>query len=444
MDMTTGSLPGKILLFALPLMLSSLLQLLFNAADIIVVGRFSGPEALAAVGSTTSLINLLVNFFIGLSIGANVVIANYFGAKKPNEISQTLHTAVALSLVSGVFLAIVGFIMAKQFLTWMGSPSDVIELSTLYLQIYFLGMPAIMLYNFGAAILRAVGDTQRPLYYLTVAGVINVVLNLFFVVVLKRSVDGVAIATVVSQCVSTGLLLKALVQGSGALKLDLKQLRIYPDKVRMILTIGLPAGIQGTVFSISNVVIQSSVNAFQSTVIAGNAAAANIEGFVYVSMNAFYQACMTFTGQNVGAGKIDRIGKILLTCVGWATVAGVALGQLCYRLGPALLGIYSTDPGVIKAGLVRFGVIMTTYFLCGIMDVLCGSLRGMGASVVPMAVSIMGACVFRLVWIATYFQAHHTIEVLYWSYPLSWLITLSVHLICFFFVRRKVYRLHGQ
>lgn len=437
-DMCNGPILGKILVFSIPLMLSGILQLLFNAADVIVVGRYAGSQSLAAVGSTTSLINLLVNVFIGLSIGVNVLVAQYYGAKKEQDANDTVHTAVSLSLVSGVILIFLGILAAKPLLELMGTPEDVIDKSVVYMRIFFAGMPATMLYNFGSAILRAVGDTKRPLYFLTIAGVINVVLNLFFVIALNMDVAGVALATVISQCVSAGMVLLCLIQSDGCLKLRLKKLKIHKSKFKKILKIGLPAGMQGAVFSISNVLIQSSVNSFGSVAMAGNTASANIEGFIYNAMNAVYQTNLSFTSQNYGGRKYARINKILYTCIAVVSGVGLVLGLAAFGAGRTLLGIYSSDPEVLRYGMMRLAIFGTTYFLCGIMDTMVGSLRGIGASVLPMIVSLTGACAFRVLWIFTIFQWNRTLTTLYLSYPVSWVITGIAHIICFILIRKKL------
>lgn len=441
-DMCNGPLLGKILLFSLPLMLSSLLQLLFNAADMVVVGRYAGSQSLAAVGATGALCNLLINVFMGLSVGVNVMIARYYGAKKERAVSETVHTAILASLISGVALAFIGIFLCRPLLELMGTPADVIDLSTIYMRIYFAGMPAIMLYNFGSSILRAIGDTKRPLYFLTLAGVVNVLLNLYFVIVWNMNVAGVALATIISQAISAILVLLCLIRSTGCFQLKLRELKIYPNRLIPILRIGLPAGLQGSVFSLSNVLIQSSVNSFGSIAMAGNTAAANIEGFVYVAMNAFYQTALSFVSQNYGAGKFDRIKKTFVLCVSCVTVTGLILGVGAWALGHPLLGIYSSDPEVIEYGVRRLLLISTPYFLCGIMDVMVGMLRGLGASVMPMIVSLAGACAFRIFWIYTIFQWNRTLTTLYISYPISWFITGSVHMICFFVMLRKVQRMH--
>lgn len=439
-DMCSGSILPKLLAFALPLMFSSILQLLFNAADIVVVGRFCGERSLAAVGSTSSIINLLTNLFIGLSVGANVMVARFFGAREKSKLHDTVHTAVALSLVSGVVLTVFGVAFTKQILIWMQSPEDVLHLSVLYLRIYFTGMTATMLYNFLSSILRAVGDTKRPLYYLLFAGAVNVVLNLFFVIGCHMDVAGVGLATVISQCISAALIVRCLMKEKEDYRLCLKDIRFHKEPFVKILRIGLPAGLQGTVFSLSNVVIQSSVNSFGATVMAGNAAAMNIEGFVYMAMNAFHQAAVSFVSQNLGAGKFDRINKITIRVLGCVIATGCLLGFSAVCFGHSLLSIYSPKEDVIREGMVRLSVICSTYALCGMMDVMVGVLRGLGYSVMPMVVSLLGACGLRLLWIFTFFRIpqYHTTRVLYYSYPISWIITFSVHVLCFYLVRKKI------
>ncbi len=439
MDMCNGPILKKMLLFAFPLMFSSILQLLFNAADIIVVGKYAGDNSLAAVGSNTALINLLTNVFIGLSVGANVLVARYYGAVRQRDLSETVHTAMLLSLISGIILAVVGEIFAEKLLILMKTPDEILNLAALYLRIYFLGMPSMMIYNFGSAILRAVGDTKRPLYYLFIAGAINVGLNLLLVIVFNLDVAGVGIATVISQTVSAALIVICMLKDKGAVHFEIKSLHIYGSKLKSIMQIGLPAGFQGTVFSLSNVVIQSSINIFGEIVVAGNSAAANIEGFVYMAMNAFHHTTLSFTGQNYGAGKSDRIKKILFTGQGCVIVTGVVLGQLAVFFGNSLLGIYTDNPVAVEAGMVRLMIICGTYALCGMMDVMVGSIRGIGYAVMPMAVSLIGACGLRFVWLATVFQIpqYHTTKVIYMSYPVTWAITFAVHVICFVIVWNK-------
>ncbi len=440
-DMCSGSMADKLLLFALPLMASSLLQLLFNAADVVVVGRFAGKEALAAVGSNTSLINLTVNLFLGLSIGTNVVVARDLGAKKFDDVKRSVHTSMTLALLSGAALMVFGAVMARQLLEWMSSPADVIGLAAVYLRIYFLGMPANLVYNFGAAMLRAQGDTRRPLYYLTFSGAVNVALNLLFVIQFHLDVAGVALATIISQYISALLVLRCLLREEGPVGLDLKKLRLEGRVVRRLMQVGLPAGFQGTLFSLSNVVIQSALNSFDDPVlVAGSAAAANLEGFVYVSMNAFHQTAMTFVGQNYGAGECRRVDRAALECIGFVTATGLILGTLVYRFGYVLAGLYAPgEEEVIRQAVVRLGYLCAPYFLCGVMDVMVGILRGIGYSVVPMVVSLMGACVLRLALVATVFQAYRSPAVLYASYPISWIVTGTVHIVFFLCVRRRAY-----
>lgn len=439
MNMCEGSIVGKMLLFALPLIASSLLQLLFNAADIIVVGKFAGDNSLAAVGSTSSIINLLTQGFIGLSVGVNVLVARYFAGKQEKQMRNLVHTAMTVSVITGCALAIIGFIGAKQFLLWMQSPPEVIDLAALYMRIYFLGMPAVLSYNFGAAILRGVGDTRRPLYYLAFSGMVNVVLNLLFVIVFHMDVAGVALATVISQVISAVMVIRCLMKEEGSIRIEKQYLCIDKKVLGNILQIGIPAGLQSCLFSLSNVVIQSTINGFGSTVMAGSAAAANVEGFAYVAMNAFAQATVAFVGQNVGAGKFERINKIVLIAQGCAAGIGLVCGNLIYIFGEPLLGLYSDSSLVIEAGMLRLSVIATTYAVCGMMDSMVGALRGLGYSVMPMIVSLLGACAFRMAWIFVFFQIErfHTIGTVYIAYPISWLVTLVVHVICFLVVRKK-------
>lgn len=439
-DMCSGSVFSKMLFFALPLMCSSILQLLFNAADIVVVGRFAGDNALAAVGSNMALINLLTNLFVGLSVGSNVLTAQYYGAKKDRDLKETVHTSMLLSIYSGVLLTVIGLAGARGLLELMQAPPEVLELAVLYLRIYFLGMTSMMVYNFGSAILRAVGDTKRPLYYLLSAGIVNVVLNLFFVIACHMGVAGVGIATVISQTISALLVVRCLVREQGGIHLEIKELSISKEKLAKIMQIGLPAGFQGTVFSLSNVVIQSAVNSFGNIAVAGNSAAANIEGFVYMAMNAFYQATISFTSQNYGAKEYKRIYKILFAGELFVIITGTVLGNLAVFFGETLLGIYSPSAEVIAAGMMRVRIICSVYALCGVMDVLVGALRGIGYSIIPMIVSLVGACGLRLLWIATVFQIpeYHSLTTIYISYPITWTITLTVHAVTFALAARKV------
>ncbi|MCM1538809.1 MAG: MATE family efflux transporter [bacterium] len=440
--MVHGPLFGKLLLFALPLMLSGILQLLFNAADIIVVGRFAGDESLAAVGSTGSLINLLTNLFIGASVGANVVAAQFYGSGQRDKISDTVHTSVFLSLICGAVMTVVGVFLSGRMLVWMSSPDDVIGLATIYLRIYFLGMPAVMVYNFGSAILRAAGDTRRPLYFLMLAGIVNVLLNLLLVIVFHLDVVGVAAATVISQYISAALVLWCMVTDEE-LHFSFRGLHCTKEILVRIIRIGIPAGIQGTVFSLSNVVIQSAINSFGKTVVAGNSAAANIEGFVYVAMNSMYQTALTFIGQNYGAGEKKRILRVLFYCEGIVIVVGTLLGNLAVVFGRELLSIYSGTKEVVEAGLIRMQYICRFYALCGVMDVMVGALRGIGYSVMPMIVSLVGACGLRLLWIATVFRMDRTTGTLYLSYIVTWAVTAAAHVICFVIAYRRKPKHHA-
>ena len=437
MDMTEGPLTTKIIKFTIPVMLSGILQLLFNTADVIVVGRFTGKTALAAVGSTGSLINLLVSLFMGLSIGTNVLVARYQGAKDDKAVSETVHTSIALGIVGGLILLIIGVVATRPLLEMMATPEDVIDQSTLYMRILFFGMPLNLILNFGAAILRAIGDTKRPLYYLTIAGVINLFLNIFLVTVFSLGVAGVAIATVISEGVSCGLILLCLKHETGAIRLYFNRIKINPSKCIDIMKIGLPAGLQGCIFSISNVLIQSSVNSFGSTVMAGNTAASNIEGFVYVSMNSLHQTCISFTSQNFGAGKFKRIKKVLINCLVIVAITGLVLGNSAYFFGKYLLSAYNNEAEVISYGLIRLSIISTMYFLCGLMDVMVGAMRGIGYSILPMIVSLVGACGLRIVWIYTVFVKFRTLDILFISYPVTWTITFLSHLVCYYIVTRR-------
>lgn len=437
-DMCSGPLVPKIIQFAVPLMLSGILQLLFNAADIVVVGQFTGHTAMAAVGSTTSLNNLIVNIFLGLSVGTGVLMARFNGARLNERIDELVHTSMLLSVISGLILVVIGLALASPMLSLMGTPDDVLDQAVLYMRIVFLGMPAMLAYNFGASILRAIGDTKRPLAFLFISGVVNVFLNLFFVIGFGMGVAGVAIATVVSQYISAFLVVRSMMKSKGAsYQLHLGRLRIKGGMLMQILRIGIPAGIQGALFSISNVLIQSTVNSFGSTVVAGNTASQNIEGFVYTSMNALYQASTSFTSQNLGAGKKERLVPVFIDCLGIVTVVGVVLGGLATLFGHQLLSIYTSEPEVIMYGENRLLICCLPYFLCGLMDTACGSIRGLGYSMTPTIVSLTGACLLRIVWIATVFQLSPTLFTLYLSYPVSWTVTFLAHLICFIIFYRR-------
>ena len=436
-DMCNGSIMDKLISFSLPLMLSSILQLMFNAVDIIVVGRFSGSQALAAVGSTTALINIFTNLFIGISLGANVLAARYYAAGRDKEMSETVHTAITLALISGVVMAFVGLIFAKGALELMGTPEDVIRLSTLYMRIYFLGMPFFMLYNYGAAILRAVGDTKRPLIFLIISGCANAVLNMTLVIIFHLGVAGVAIGTVISQMISCVLVLRCLYRSEGSYQLRFSKLTIKSAYLKPIFQVGIPAGIQSTVINFSNALLQSSVNSFGSTAMAGYTAANNVLGFLYVSVNAITQACMSFTSQNYGVGKYKRMDRVLFDCLILTVgVAGV-LGGGAYLFGAQIMRIYTQDPKVIACGLEILAITTVPYFLCGIMDLFPGALRGMGYSAVPMILSVIGTVGTRIFWIFAAFPQHRSLYFLFISYPGSWAATIVMQVICFYFVRKR-------
>ena len=444
-DLTSGPMLQKIILFSIPLAASSILQLLFNAADVVVVGRFAGSTALAAVGSNGSLINLLVNLFVGLSLGANVVAARCFGAKDEHGIQDTVHTAVTLGLTSGVLLAVVGFFAARVLLELMSCPEDVIGLSTLYLKIYFIGMPMIMLYNFSSALLRAVGDTKRPLFFLFVSGMTNVVLNLVFVIVFQMSVAGVALATVISQALAALLVCITLMKEPDATHLDLHKLRIDRAMALEIIRIGVPAGLQGMAFSLSNVVVQSSINSFGSSVIvAGNSASNNIENFVYIGMSAFTQACITFTSQNVGAQNLKRVKSIFNHSMVLTTLSAMLMGFLVWFFGESLLAFYTSDPAVVEAGMLRLFWVSMFLFLNGILDVFVSSLRGMGYSSLPTIVMLVGICGVRLLWLLLIFPMHRTLTTIYLCFPLSWTVTSIVLGFIWLYCYRHMLRTNGQ
>ena len=439
-DMCNGTIMDKLISFSLPLMLSSILQLMFNAVDIIVVGRFSGSQALAAVGSTTALINIFTNLFIGISLGANVLAARYYAAGRDKEMSEAVHTAITLALISGILMAFVGFGAARGALGIMDTPGDVIGQATLYMRIYFLGMPFFMLYNYGAAILRAVGDTKRPLVFLAVAGMANVALDLLLVIVIPLGVAGVSVGTVTSQMISCILVLRCLHKSEGSYQIRFSRLTIKGVYLKRIFQVGIPAGIQSTVINFSNALLQSSVNSFGSTAMAGYTAANNILSFLYVSVNAVTQACMSFTSQNYSVGKQKRMDRVLLDCmVLSAGVAGV-LGVGAYVFGSQILKIYTSEPDVIQCGLEILAITTVPYFLCGIMDLLPGALRGMGRSAVPMVLSVIGTVGIRILWVYVFFPQHRSLDFLFISYPGSWIVTIAMQAVCFIFVRKQCIR----
>lgn len=436
-DMTNGPILGKLIQFSIPLALSGILQLLFNAADIVVVGRFAGPHALAAVGSTGALNMLIINLFMGLSIGVNVLCARYYGAGENHDLRETVHTAVLIAGISGFILIFLGIGLSRPLLQMMDTPEDVIDHSVLYMRIIFAGMPASMLYNFGSAVLRAVGDTKRPLYFLLTAGVINVVLNLFFVIVLHMEVAGVALATVISQCISASLVILCLTKSDGPYRLFLRELKIYPRKLKDIARIGIPAGIQSSMFSISNVLIQSTINSFGSVAMAGSTAAGNIEGFLFTSLDAFTQGAQNFVSQNYGARKMDRVKKVVRICVGLVMVLSLVMGTAAYLASEPLLGIYTSDPAVVSFGRQRMFINSVFYFTIVPMNVCVGAMRGMGSSMLPMMDTIFGTCVLRVVWVYTIFRLSPTWSTLFLSYPVSWAITGVLAVISYLYVKKR-------
>lgn len=437
MDMCNGPLLKKVWIFSIPLMLSGVLQLLFNMVDMVVVGRFVSSDALAAVGSTGSMVNLIVNLFMGLSVGAGVVVAQRFGASDTSGVSDTVHTSMLFSVIGGTVVGIIGLLVSRPLLVLMNTPDEVLDMAHLYVFIYFCGLPAIGVYNFGASILRAVGDTRRPMLFLVLSGLLNLVANLIFVCVFHWGVAGVAIATVLSQCLAAFLTVRCLMHTDGCFRLYLRELRLNAKVLKTITRIGMPAGIQGALFSVSNMLIQSSINFFGPVWMAGNTAASNIDGFAYVALNAFSQAAITFTGQNVGAKKLERVPRVLLSCTGSVTVLGLVLSAVIFLLRYPLLSLYDTNAEVISAGVVRLTWVLIPYFLCGLMETVVGVLRGLGRSIMPMIVSLLGSCVFRVIWIYTVFEACKEFWVIFVSYPISWAITVATHLICFAIVYNK-------
>lgn len=446
-DMCNGPIFKNAIIYTIPIILTGLLQLLFNAADLMVVGWFSGSNSVGAVGATGSMTNLLVNLFVGISSGVSVVTAKAVGARKPKDTARIVHTAVPLGLLAGAFLTVLGLLAAKPILEMMDTPEEILPLSALYVRIYFCGMIPNLGFNFCAAILRAAGDTKSPMKYLSISGVANVLLNVIFVAVFNMNVAGVALATIIAQTMSFLMVLRALICRDDDCKLNWKQMHIEPRALRSILRIGLPAGIQSSVFSISNVIIQSSINSFGATAVSGNAAASNLEGFVYIGMNGFYQTSLNFTGQNVGAGKIDRVLKVLRTCVISVICIGGLMGLVMRWAAPYLLGFYiHEDPEAITYGILRMSYICQFYFLCGTMEVCSGALRGMGASLVALLIAVIGVCGVRLGWIFTVFRMEqfHTLGSLYLSYSISWLMCITAQGIAIALVYKKLKRLHSQ
>lgn len=439
-DMCNGTIMDKLISFALPLMISGMLQLMFNAVDIIVVGRFTGSQALAAVGSTTALICTFTNLFIGVSLGANVLAARFYASGKTKEMSETVHTAILLALISGIAMSVIGILCARESLVLIATPDDIIGQAALYLRIYFLGMPFFMLYNYGAAILRAIGDTKRPLIFLIISGIANAALNMILVILFHMGVAGVAIGTIISQLISCVLVLTCLYRSEGSYQLRFSKLKINGAYMEQIFQVGVPAGIQSTVINLSNALLQSSVNSFGSIAMAGYTAANNILGFLYMSVNSITQACMSFTSQNYGVGKLKRMDKVLRDCAILSISIAAVLGGLAYSFGPQILTVYTSDPKVINCGMEILAYTSITYFLCGIMDLFPGALRGMGYSAVPMVLSVIGTVGTRIVWVFGIFPNHRSLSVLFVSYPVSWIITIVLQVVCFYFVRKRVHQ----
>lgn len=439
-DMCNGPIMPRLISFSIPLMLSGILQLMFNAVDIVVVGKFSGSLALAAVGSTTALINVFTNLFIGISLGANVLSARFYASGRNKEMSETVHTSIALALISGILMALVGLVFSRSALELMGTPADVIDQSALYMRIYFMGMPFFMLYNYGAAILRSVGDTKRPLLFLIISGIVNAVLNMILVICFHLDVEGVAIATVAAQMISCVLVLRCLYRSEGSYQLRFSRLTLKWVYLKQIFQVGIPAGLQSTVINFSNALLQSSVNSFGSVAMAGYTAANNIFGFLYAAANSVTQACMSFTSQNYGIGKLERMDKVLINCMILTVGISLTLGCGAYFFGPELLKIYTDEPEVIRCGMEILSFTTVPYFFCGIMDLFPGALRGMGHSAVPMILSVIGTVGMRVIWIFMVFPAHRSLEVLFISYPASWIATILLQVACFLIVRKKVHR----
>ena len=444
LDMTNGPFLKKILRFSLPLILTGLLQMFYNMADVVVVGRFAGGTALAAVGATSSLVNLILNVFLGMSMGAGVMTAKYIGARDDSSVKRCVHCAVALAVCSGVFVMIFGYFFSGELLLLMDSPEDVLPLSTLYLKIFFLGAPAGMVFNFGAGIVRATGDTKKPLFILSVSGLVNVSLNLILVIKFNMSVAGVAIATITSQYISATSIIVVLLKMNNSCKLYFKKIRFHKEELKRILIVGIPAGLQNSLFSFSNVVIQTTINSFGAAAIAGNTAASNIDAIVYTCTNAISQTSMTFSSQNNGAKKYENFNKVYFRCIALTIAIGCSMGAFGVIFKEPLIGIFSTDPEVIEVGALRLAMILPTYFLCSLMDVTGGQLRGMGKSFLPMIVTLLGACGLRILWIFTLYPTNPTLEFLYWAYPISWGITFVVLFFCYFIVRKQILKKSGN
>ena len=438
MDMCSGPLLSKLLIFALPIMAMNILQLMFNTTDMVVVGRFSGSNALAAVGATGPLINLIVNLFMGLSVGTTVIVSQDLGAGKPNAVSRSVHTSIAISIIVGLIVMVVGFAICKPLLNMMGTPEDIINLSVLYMKIYFISTPATMVYNFAAAILRAKGDSRSPMYYLIITGILHVIFSLFFVLVLHMSVEGVACSTVISEYLSVMLIMICLSRSEGAIRFMPRKMCIDGQKLKAIVRIGLPAGMQGLLFSISNVLIQSAINSFGTTMVAASSSAANIENYIGTTMNAYYNAAIAFTGQNMGAKKYDRIDTVAKVCTVLIFATWILLGGAILLFGRQLLSIFTSDPEVIKLGILRMNIMMIAYFTCGMMNVYPGLTRAMGYSILPMLCTLVGACLMRIAWLATIFTWYPTEVMLFVCYPVTWGLAGLGQVCIFLYARRQI------
>lgn len=437
-DMTRGPIFKKIIVFSIPLICSNVLQILFNAADILVLGIFVSDGAVAAVGSTGALINLIVGLFVGLSVGANVMVSSYLGKNDSEKVQRTIGCSVLVSVLFGAALIFAGVFGAKTFLLWMDCDVNVIDMATKYLKIYFIGMPLMMLYNFCASILRAAGETLKPLIFLTIGGVLNVILNIFFILVLHKDVEGVAIATVVSQGFAAIMCLIVLIKGEGAVKLRRKYLRIYKSEFVEMIKIGVPSGLQGCLFSLSNVIIQSNVNSFGEVVMAGNSYAQQFESVVYQAMNGVSLAALSFVSQNYGAGKLDRIKRVVLECLITVTVVGAVLGGFVALFASGLVGLITKEPASIEVAAKRLAIVSGTYFLCGIMEIYAQALRGLGKSTTAMVISLFGSCVLRIVWIEILLGFFTDVYIIYWSYPVSWFITSAALIAVFYALLSKL------
>lgn len=440
--MTEGPLAKQILLVSLPLAASNLLQVLFNMSDVAVVGRFAGSTALGAVGSTSTLVTLFTGFLIGLSNGINVLVARFYGARQEKDLHKTIHSAVGISLIAGVLLLLIGLLGSPFMLHLLNTKEDLLPGAILYLRIYFLGMPALALYNFGNAVFSAIGDTKTPLFYLSIAGVVNILLNLFFVIVCRLDVAGVALASAISQCLSAFLVLRALTRVQDSYALDLHKLQLDPAISKRILGLGVPAGLQNAIFAIANLFIQAGVNSFDSLMVKGNSAAANADALIYDCMAAFYMACASFMSQNFGAGKLDRVKKSFFISLGYSFGVGLVLGGGLFFFGRTFLALFTTEAAVVDAGMKRIAVMGFAYCISCLMDCTIAASRGLGKTVVPTIIVVLGSCVFRVIWVYTIFAHFRTIPALYLLYPCSWILTGIAEAVYFVHCYKQAVRLY--